>query len=204
MPAILDKLIMKNHNASSKVSFGIIFIVCLLLSTAIIIPSINIQKTIAFQEATAITRMYSPTITQAPLYIELDKISNRKAVVVNGTTATATNATEASFSGNGTARGVNYTDSGKGLVIPRENRVIFIKGYVTMITSSGDTASASFQEIGHPMIDANNTIIINANGAAFFDSKATGKLAFLSNSVAIYKDIIYNNGTDKVIGWEWK
>jgi hypothetical protein len=193
---------MNNHNASSKVWFGIIFVVCLLLSTAVIIPSINIQKTIAFQ-ATAITRMYSPTITQAPLYIELDKISNRKAVVVNGTT-TATNATEVSFSGNGTARGVIYTDSGEGLVIPRENRVIFIKGYVTMITSSGGTSSASFQEIGHPMIDANNTIIINASGAAFFDSKATGKLAFLSNSVAIYKDIIYNNGTDKVIGWEWK
>jgi anti-anti-sigma regulatory factor len=53
-----------------------------------------------------------------------------------------------------------------------------------MITSNGDRASASFQEIGHPMIDANNTIIINASGAAFFDSKATGKLAFLSNSVA--------------------
>ena len=71
-----------------------------------------------------------------------------------------------------------------------------------MITSSGDTASASFQEIGHPMIYSNNTII--ASGAAFFDSKATGKLAFLGNSVAIYKDIIYNNGTDKVIAWEWK
>ena len=52
------------------------------------------------------------------------------------------------------------------------------------------------------MVDANNTII--ASGTAFFDSKATGKLAFLSNFVAIYKDIIYNNGTDKVIAWEWK
>jgi hypothetical protein len=201
---ILDKPTMNNHNASSKVWFGIIFVVCLLLSAAIIIPSINIQKAIAFQEATAITRIYSPTISQAPLYIELDKITNRKAVVVNGTTTTATNATEVSFSGNGTARGVNYTDSGKGLIIPREDRVIFVKGYVIMITSSGDTTSASFQEIGHPMVDANNTIIINARGAAFFDSKATGKLAFLGNSVAIYKDIIYNNGTDKVIGWEWK
>ena len=65
-----------------------------------------------------------------------------------------------------------------------------------MITSSNDTASATFQEIGHPMVYANNTtIIIIASGTAFFDSKATGKLAFLGNSVAIYKDIIYNNGT---------
>lgn len=52
------------------------------------------------------------------------------------------------------------------------------------------------------MVDANNTIIINASCAAFFGSKATSKLAFLGNSVAIYKDIIYNNGTDIVIGWE--
>jgi hypothetical protein len=149
------------------------------------------------------TRIYNSTISQSPLYIELDKTTNRKAVVVNGTTTTATNATEVSFSGNGTARGVNYTDSGKGLIIPIENGVIFAKGYVTMITSNGDVVSARFQEIGHPMVDANNTIII-ASGAAFFDSKATGKLAFLGNSVAIYKDIIYNNGTDKVIAWEWK
>jgi hypothetical protein len=88
------------------------------------------------------------------------------------------------------------------LIIPIEGGVIIAKGYVTMITSNGDVVSARFQEIGHPMVDANNTII--ASGAAFFDSKATGKLAFLGNSVAIYKDIIYNNGTDKVIAWEWK
>jgi hypothetical protein len=199
---------MNNRNAGSKVLFGIIFIVCLLLfdATAIsIINSINIQKAIAVQGATTATRIHNPTISQSPLYVELDKTTNRKAVVVNGTTTATTNATEVSFSGNGSARGVNYTDSGKGLIIPRENGVIFARGYVTMITSSNDTASASFQEIGHPMVHANNTIIIiNASGAAFFDSKATGKLAFLGNSVAIYKDIIYNNGTDKVIAWEWK
>jgi hypothetical protein len=74
------------------------------------------------------TRIYNSTISQSPLYIELDKTTNRKAVVVNGTTTTATNATEVSFSGNGTARGVNYTDSGKGLIIPRENGVISVKG----------------------------------------------------------------------------
>jgi hypothetical protein len=204
----LAKPTLNNHDAVSKVLFGIIFIVCLLFfdATAIsIINSINIQKAIAVQGATTAIRIHNPTISQSPLYIELDKTTNRKAVVVNGTTTAinATNATEVSFSGNGTARGVNYIDSGKGLIIPGENRVIFVKGYVTMITSSGDTASASYQEIGHPMVDANNTII-NASGAAFFDSKARGKLAFLGNSVAIYKDIICNNGTDKVIGWEWK
>ena len=168
-------------------------------ATAIsIINSINIQKAIAVQGATTATRIHNPTISQSPLYIELDKTTNRKAVVVNGTT-TAINATEVSFSGTGNARGVNYTDSGKGLIIPRENGVVFVKGHVTMITSSNDTASASYQEIGHPMVDVNNTII-NSSGAPFFDSKARGKLAFLGNSVAIYKDIICNNGTDKVIG----
>ena len=87
---ISDKPTMNNHNTSSKVLFGISFVVCLLLSTAIIIPGINTQKAIAFQEATTITRIYRPTISQSPLYIELDKITNRKAVVVNGTTTATT------------------------------------------------------------------------------------------------------------------
>jgi hypothetical protein len=54
------------------------------------------------------------------------------------------------------------------------------------------------------VVDAHNVIAITASGTAFFDSKATGKLAFLSNVVAIYKDTIYKNGTDIVIAWDWK
>lgn len=66
-----------------------------------------------------------------------------------------------------------------------------------MITSGGKT-SFTFHEIGHS--DSNGTIA--ATGAAFFDTNATGKLAFLGDVVAVYKDQIYRDGTDKVIAWK--
>ncbi|MFZ0894845.1 MAG: hypothetical protein WAZ77_10110 [Candidatus Nitrosopolaris sp.] len=49
---------------------------------------------------------------------------------------------------------MNYTDNGKALIMPRENGVIITKGYVTMTTSSGNKAYATFQEIGHPVVEA--------------------------------------------------
>jgi hypothetical protein len=156
--------------------------------------NVNIQKAIAVGRATTTN---SAIVLQSPIYTELDKITSQKAVMVNGTT----HATQVTFSGNGTTKGVNYTDSGKALFIPRGNNgVINTKGQVTMMTSNGAKASATFEETGHP--DTNG--IITATGAAFFDANATGKLSSLGNTVAIYKDQIYKNGDDKVIAWEWK
>ena len=37
-----------------------------------------------------------------------------------------------------------------------------------------------------------------------FDANATGRLSFIANTVAAYKDQIYKDRTDKVIAWEWK
>lgn len=88
------------------------------------------------------------------------------------------------------------------MIIPRDNGVINAKGRVTIMTSNGDKASATFQEIGHPVVDADNVIIIADSGGAFFDANATGKLAFLGNTVDTYKDVIYKDGTDKVVAWE--
>jgi hypothetical protein len=193
-------MVKREGRPNSMILFNIIIIGCSLTAA---ILNVNIQKPIAVKGA-AITRTNDSFVSQLPLYIELDKTTSQKAVVVNGTTAM--HAIEVTFSGNGTARGVNYTDSGKALIILRENGVINAKGYVTMMTSSGNKASATFQEIGHPVVDANKIIIIiiMASGASFFDANATGKLAFLDNSVTIYKDMIYKDGTDKVIAWEWK
>ena len=75
----------------------------------------------------------------------------------------------------GSAKGVNFTDSGKAVIIPRGNGgVINGKGQVAIMTSSGDKASLTFEEIGQ--LDANGMII--GSGGAFFDANATGKLSF--------------------------
>jgi hypothetical protein len=175
-----------------------IYILCsslllLLLSTAAVTTE-NIHKVMALGVATTNT---TAIVSQSPIYSEVDKPTSQKAVMVNGTT----HATEETFSGHGTAKGVNFTDSGKAMIIPKGNSgFINGKGHVVMMTSSGDKASATFEEIGHSDVNG----MITASGAAFFDANATGKLAFLGNAVAVYKDIIFKDGTDKGIAWEWK
>ena len=140
----------------------------------------------------AIALVNTEIVLQSPLYTEDDKTSSQKAIFINGTTPAKT----VIFSGHGMAKGVNYTDIGRALIIPRgSSGVIESKGQGAMITTIGGKASFTFHEIGHP--DSNGTI--TATGAAFFDANATGKLAFLGKVVAVYKD-----GTDKVIAWKWK
>ena len=116
-------------------------------------------------------------VLQSPLYVEDDKTSSQKTLFVNGTT----HARAVTFLGHGMAKGVNYTDIGRALIILRgSNGVIESKGQGAMITSGGK-ASFTFHEIGHS--DSNGTIA--ATGAAFFDTNATGKLAILCNVVAV-------------------
>ena len=56
---------------------------------------------------TVTTRTNTDIVLQSPIYTEYDKTTSQKAVVVNGTTR----ATEVTFSGHGTAKDVNFTDS---------------------------------------------------------------------------------------------
>jgi hypothetical protein len=98
------------------------------------ITNVNIQKEMASLGATTKTTN-TGIVLPSPLYTEVDKTTSHKAIIVNGTT----HAIEVTFSGRGTAKGLNYTDSGKGLIIPRGNNgVINSKGQVNiMISSSG-------------------------------------------------------------------
>ena len=199
-------MMMNNYEPSSKILFGIVVAVVSVISywsssvatTATAITNMNIQEAMPSSGATTTRTTNIGIVLPNPLYIEVDKTTSQKAVIINGTT----HAIEVTFSGHGTARGLNYTDSGKGLIIPRGNNgVINTKGQVDIMSSSNsgkEEASATFEEIGHS--DANG--IVKATGAAFFDANATGKLAFLGNIVAVYKDIIYKDGTDKVVAWD--
>jgi len=170
---------------TAKILFVIVVVIfiCSLRATTI---NVNTQ---------AIALVNTGPVLQSPLYTEDDKTSSQKAIFVNGTT----HARELTFLGHGMAKGVNYTDIGRALIIPRGDGVIETKGQGAMITSGGK-ASFTFHEIGH----SNSNGTITATGAAFFDTNATGKLAFLGNVVAVYKDQIYRDGIDKVIAWKWK
>src|ERR687886_99314 len=67
--------------------------------------------------------------------------------------------------------------------------------------NSSEKASYSFQEIGQSSSPGG---IIKANGAAFFGSNATGKLAFLNNVVAVYHNQIDKAGNSTLTAWKWK
>ena len=112
-----------------------------------------------------------------PYFVEYDKTTSQKPVAINGTTK----ATEITFSGHGTAKDINFTDNGNGLIIPRGGSAVLLQGNDNLVSSGGDKASLNFMELGH--VDANG--MVKANGA-FYDVNATGKLAYLSNTVSIY------------------
>ena len=131
-----------------------------------------------------------------PFYKQDDKRTNQKTVVINGT-----HASEVSFAGTGRANGIGFTDTGKALVIPKGGGVIYIQGRALIRTNvTGENATYTFLEIGKSGADG----MLRASGAAFFGSNATGKLAFLKNTVAIYKDQIDKAGNGKVIAWRWQ
>jgi hypothetical protein len=132
-----------------------------------------------------------------PFYKQNDKPGNQKAVVVNGI-----NASEISFSGTGITNGINFRDTGKALIMPRAGGATYIQGNVVITTNnSSEKASYSFQEIGE---SSSPDGTIKANGAAFFGSNATGKLAFLNNQVAIYHNQIDKAGNSALTAWKWK
>ena len=132
-----------------------------------------------------------------PFYKQNDKPGNQKAVVVNGI-----NASEISFSGTGITNGINFRDTGKALIMRRAGGATYIQGNVVITTNnSSEKASYSFQEIGE---SSSPDGTIKANGAAFFGSNATGKLAFLNNQVAIYHNQIDKAGNSALTAWNWK
>jgi hypothetical protein len=128
-----------------------------------------------------------------PLYREHFKLISQKEVTINGTKVT-----QAMFSGNGTAKGISITSMGKGLIFPRPDGVVYLKGKADFIatrsSSSNDKqtgkATYTFQAIGN-------------YGIALFNANATGNLSFLSDTVAVYKVDMNSNGTNTFTMWKW-
>jgi hypothetical protein len=183
------------HNHLVSISIISFSVVCSLISVGSIDPFI--------QQATEAAALSSDTASTTaltlgnPFYQEYDKTTSQKALVINRTI----HASEVTFSGHGMAKGVNFTDNGKAVIMPRgSGGAILIQGRVNIMSSSGiDKSSFDFKELGH----ANTNGIVKANGAAFFDPNATGTLSFLSNTVVIYTDEIDKAGNGKVVAWEW-
>ncbi len=136
-----------------------------------------------------------------PFYIQYDKITSQVPVPLrSGGTATGV-----IFSGTGTVKGISFADTGRALIIPISKTIVDIDGGLVLKTNVGGgkdngNATLSFREISH-MIAAGTT---QGSGAAIFNPNATGKLSFLSNSVAMFTDNGNKDGTNIIKAWEWK
>jgi hypothetical protein len=176
----------------NKISLAVV--IAIVATFGMLTTSTTIQRAMGTSITTNTTL---PLSLGNPYYVEYDKTTSQKAVVINGTT----HATQITFSGHGMAKDVNITDNGKALIIPRDTKgsAVLLQGNVNLISSSGDKASLDIKELGH--MDPNGAI--KANGAAFFDANATGRLSYLGNTVSIYTDQVDKTGNGKVLAWEW-
>ena len=67
-------------------------------------------------------------------------------------------------------------------------------------------------KVTEPRLDATKTYFkgnaadgtMRGSGATVFNANATGKMAFLSNTVAIFKEVQNKDGSAVIRAWEWK
>ncbi|HET7389728.1 MAG TPA: hypothetical protein VFJ51_02810, partial [Nitrososphaeraceae archaeon] len=146
---------------------------------------------------TATATKTNPSITLGnPIFIEHDKSTPLKPVVVNGI-----HGFQASYSGSGVVKGINFSDNGTVLIVPRSKGASDLSGHtIITTTSNGEKGTYTFYSIGHT--DANGTT--RDNGAAFFHTNSSGKLGTVNNLVVVFKDQIEKAGNGMTIGWEWK
>jgi hypothetical protein len=97
--------------------------------------------------------------------------------------------------------GVNVTDNGKGFITNKSDGAIYSQGGGVWMARNGSNGMAtySFQGTGHYGTGGKLRNIITD-----LQTKATGKLAFLSNVVVIDRNEIYKAGNAITKYWELK
>ena len=108
------------------------------------------------------------------------------------------------FTGNGI---INETlpisVQGNAIETFRNNETYYIQGTSKFETDSSSAGGVAFYN--YTAIDTYNPDgTFESRGAAVFDGGATGELAPLSNTVAIYKNRVDSNGNGTFLMWHWK
>ena len=161
--------------------------------------SLHLQTAMA-QNSTAPVRTNQQTNSTSitlgnPVFVEHDKATPPKPVVVNGT-----HGLQASYSGSGVVKGVNFSANGTVFIVPRSDGFADLTGHAVITTTDGEKGTYKFYSLGHA--DANGTT--RDNGAVFFSTTSSGKLSAINDLVIVFKDQIDKAGNGMTIGWEWK
>jgi hypothetical protein len=125
----------------------------------------------------------------APYYVEKGKSTVQNEI--------RPNITLYSFTANGTMNGnIEVTDTGEFLSISLGDNYIFEPGQGVIATKDGsETAIYTSMDIG------NST---DYQGASIYSTNSTGKLAFLNNTMGIYKGGADESGNFALSEWLWK
>lgn len=182
----------------SSLTGVIIIMASWLLSMPFISDVLSLQNQKALAANASNTTVNATTLSLgSPFYTEKDKTTSTNLITINGV-----HAVRVTFSGNGTTNGVSFTDKGIALISSGPNGDVHIQGIAAINGQNGEKGNFTFREVGHVSTSDGKT---RAVGVAFFGTiNPTGKLAFLTDLVGIYKDVIDKSGNGLVTAWEWR
>jgi hypothetical protein len=114
------------------------------------------------------------------------------------------------FAGRGILNGtMKYSDNGTGIFLTNPaDGTVYQKGVIELrIENGSDRIKTTYESLGIPIRQQNpDKHLLLDSGAMFFNisSVEDGKLSFLNNKVAIYKDLLDRDMLNlTTIAWEW-
>jgi hypothetical protein len=123
-----------------------------------------------------------------PFFVEKGKVTVQKEI--------SPNRTQYTFTSNGTMNGnIEVTNTGEYVSTSKGNILVFDQGKGVIKTKDGETANYTFIEV------FNGT---DYQGASAYSTNSTGKLAFLNNTMGIYKGGADESGNYALEQWHWK
>ena len=120
-----------------------------------------------------------------------------------GQTEIGPNTTEYSYSSNGTLNGtIEVTDTGKYVSISQGNNVTFDQGQGVVATKDGsEMANYTLIEVSNVTQDGRLVF----QGAVVYTTNSTGNLAFLDNTLSIFRgEQDFTTGDFTSTEWAWK
>ena len=111
---------------------------------------------------------------------------------------------EGTFVGSGEVKGIGYTDNGTVKVVNSLDGTVHVNGIFDILAKGQaegeEKVTVTFEGIGHR--DSGRVV---TNGVYFFSTNSTGKLAFLDNTIAVFKNIQEGRESPLIsMAWELK
>jgi hypothetical protein len=134
-----------------------------------------------------------------PFLIQNDTETGANVININGSRVI-----EGSFNGSGEVNDIGYTDNGTVKVVINGDGTVRANGIFDIIpsinTGEGEKARITFEGIGQRSVQN-----IVTNGVYYFSTNSTGKLAFLNDKIAVFRNIQEGRNSPLIsTAWELK